>query len=225
MKILIIEDEPKVVNFLKKGLSEQGYQVEFAYDGQLGARMALNNDFDVILLDVVLPLQNGYETCKKIRAENQNVGILMLTALGTTDDKLLGFDCGADDYLVKPFDFKELLARIKSLNKRRSGGVQQQNCLKVADLVLDMNKKSAKRENQTIELTAKEYLLLELLMKNKGRVLTRPEIAEKVWEITFDTGTNIVDVYINILRKKIDRDFENKLIHTRIGHGYSLDDN
>jgi len=224
VRILIIEDEPKVVYFLKKGLTEQGYEVEIAYDGKIGAQLGSRGGFDLILLDVILPLQNGYETCKAIRETDQQVAILMLTALGTTDDKLQGFDCGADDYLVKPFDFKELLARIRSLTKRRNFeqiGIKQ---LKVADLVLDLNKKSAKRGDIQIELTAKEFLLLELLMRNKGRVVTRPEIAEKVWEITFDTGTNIVDVYINILRKKIDKEFENKLIHTKIGHGYSLEE-
>ncbi|MFA9392475.1 MAG: response regulator [Prolixibacteraceae bacterium] len=224
MKILIVEDEPKVVTFLKKGLSEQGYEVEVAYDGKIGAQLGSRGKFDLILLDVILPLQNGYETCKSIREKDQQVAILMLTALGTTDDKLMGFDCGADDYLVKPFDFKELLARIRSLTKRRSHAQNGTNQLKVADLILDLNKKQAIRGEQNIELTAKEYLLLEMLMRNRGRVLTRPEIAEKVWEITFDTGTNIVDVYINILRKKIDKNFENKLIHTKIGHGYTLEE-
>jgi len=224
MKILIVEDEPKVVDFLKKGLEEQGYETDVAYDGQMGEKLALRNVYDVILIDVVLPYINGYELCKRIREKKQQVPILMLTALGTTEDKITGFDAGADDYLVKPFEFQELLARIKSLTKRGSGIIQTSNLIKVADLELDTDKKTAKRENKTIELTAKEFALLEFLMKNKGRVVSRIDIAEKVWDITFDTGTNVVDVYINILRKKIDKDFDKKLIHTRIGLGYSLDD-
>jgi two-component system copper resistance phosphate regulon response regulator CusR len=224
MKLLIVEDEPKVVDFLKKGLEEQGYETEVAYDGQMGEKLALRNKYDVILIDVVLPFINGYELCKRIRERKQQTPILMLTALGTTEDKVTGFDAGADDYLVKPFEFKELLARIKSLTKRTSGIIQTSNVIKVADLELDIDKKAALRGNKKIELTAKEFALLEFLMRNKGRVVSRTDIAEKVWDITFDTGTNIVDVYINILRKKIDKDFDKKLIHTRIGLGYSLDE-
>jgi len=224
MKLLIVEDEPKVVDFLKKGLEEQGYETEVAYDGQMGEKLALRNKYDVILIDVVLPFINGYELCKRIRERKQQTPILMLTALGTTEDKVTGFDAGADDYLVKPFEFKELLARIKSLTKRTSGIIQTSNLIKVADLELDIDKKAALRGNKKIELTAKEFALLEFLMRNKGRVVSRTDIAEKVWDITFDTGTNIVDVYINILRKKIDKDFDKKLIHTRIGLGYSLDE-
>lgn len=224
MKILLVEDEPKVVEFIKKGLEEQGYEVDIAFDGQLGERQALKGSYDIILLDVILPLVNGYELCKKIREKNQNVPIIMLTALGTTDDKIEGFDSGADDYLVKPFEFKELIARIKALTKRASGIIQTQNTLRIADLVLDIDKKIAIRFGNSIELTAKEFALLEFLMKNKGRVMSRSEIAEKIWDITFDTGTNIVDVYINILRKKIDKNAENKLIRTKIGLGYILDD-
>ncbi len=224
MKLLIVEDEPKVVDFLKKGLEEQGYEIEVAYDGQMGEKLALRNKYDVILIDVVLPFINGYELCKRIRERKQQTPILMLTALGTTEDKVTGFDAGADDYLVKPFEFKELLARIKSLTKRTSGIIQTSNLIKVADLELDIDKKAALRGNKKIELTAKEFALLEFLMRNKGRVVSRTDIAEKVWDITFDTGTNIVDVYINILRKKIDKDFDKKLIHTRIGLGYSLDE-
>lgn len=224
MKILIVEDEPKVVEFLKKGLEEQDYEVDIAFDGQMGERLAIKNIYDIILLDVVLPYVNGYELCKKIREKNQKVPIIMLTALGTTDDKITGFDSGADDYLVKPFEFKELIARIKALTKRTSGIIQTQNTLKISDLVLDIDKKNAHRFGKIIELTAKEFALLEFLMRNKGRVVSRVEIAEKVWDITFDTGTNVVDVYINILRKKIDKDVDNKLIHTKIGQGYILDD-
>ncbi len=224
MKLLIVEDEPKVVDFLKKGLEEHGYEIDVAYDGQMGEKLALRNNYAVIIIDVVLPFVNGYELCRRIRENKQQIPILMLTALGTTEDKVTGFDAGADDYLVKPFEFQELLARIKSLTKRSSGIIQTSNLIKFADLVLDIDKKVAIRGDKKIELTAKEFALLEYLIKNKGRVVSRTDIAEKVWDITFDTGTNIVDVYINILRKKIDKDFEKKLIHTRIGLGYSLDE-
>jgi two-component system copper resistance phosphate regulon response regulator CusR len=222
MKILVIEDEPKVVEFIRKGLEEQGYETEVAYDGQMGGRLAMKGNFDLIILDVILPYTNGHELCKSLREKGLQVPVLMLTALGTTEDKITGFDAGADDYLVKPFEFAELLARIKALLKRSTGVVQTSARITVADLELDLDKKSARRGAKHIDLTAKEFTLLELLMRNKGRVISRAEIAEKVWDITFDTGTNVVDVYINILRKKIDRDFEQKLIRTRIGMGYCL---
>lgn len=224
MKILIIEDEPQVVEFLKKGLYEKGHETEVAYDGEMGERLASRGDFDLIILDVILPNINGYDLCKRIRDKGLEVPVLMLTALGTTDDKVTGFDAGADDYLVKPFEFEELLARIKALTKRSLGLTQTSKVIKISDLSLDFNKKSATRRGKKIDLTGKEFELLEFLMKNKGRVLSRVEIAEKVWDITFDTGTNVVDVYISILRKKIDRDFEEKLIHTKVGLGYYLDE-
>ena len=224
MKILIIEDESQVVEFLKKGLTEKGYETEVAYDGQMGERLASRGDFDFIILDVILPNINGYDLCKRIREKGLQVPVLMLTALGTTDDKVSGFDAGADDYLVKPFEFAELLARIKALTKRTSGLIQTSKVIKIANLTLDLNKKSATRRDKSIDLTGKEFELLEFLMKNMGRVLSRVEIAEKVWDITFDTGTNVVDVYISILRKKIDRDFEEKLIHTKVGLGYYIDE-
>ena len=224
MKILVVEDESKVADFLRKGLEEQGHKVELAFDGFIGEKLALRNEYDIIILDVILPSVNGYELCRRIREKNISVPILMLTALGTTEDKVSGFDAGADDYLVKPFEFQELLARIRALVKRATGVVHTSTIIKIADLELNLDKKSASRGGKNIELTAKEFALLEFLMKNKGRVVSRADIAEKVWDITFDTGTNVVDVYINILRKKLDRDFENKLIHTRIGLGYTLDD-
>jgi two-component system copper resistance phosphate regulon response regulator CusR len=224
MKILLVEDEPKVVEFIKKGLEEQGYETEVAYDGQMGERLAMKGKYNLIILDVILPYINGYELCKRIRDKGLQVPVLMLTALGTTDDKISGFDAGADDYLVKPFEFAELLARIKALTKRSSGLIQTSSQIKLADLELDLDKKTARRGDKNIELTAKEFALLEFLMKNKGKVVSRAEIAEKVWDITFDTGTNVVDVYINILRKKIDKDFEHKLIQTRIGLGYSINE-
>lgn len=224
MKILVVEDEAKVADFLRQGLEEQGHFVEVAYDGQMGEKLAVRNEYDIMILDVILPYFNGYELCRRIRDKKPVVPILMLTALGTTEDKVSGFDAGADDYLVKPFEFKELLARIRALVKRSTGTLHTSGILKVADLELNLDKKTAHRGNTTIELTAKEFALLEFMMKNMGRVLSRADIAEKVWDITFDTGTNVVDVYINILRKKLDRDFEKKLIHTRIGLGYSLEE-
>jgi DNA-binding response OmpR family regulator len=224
MKILIIEDEPKVASFIKQGLEEQGHTTDVVYDGQMGKSFASRNLYDLILLDIIIPYINGIELCSQIKAEKPNVPILMLTALGTTADKISGFDAGADDYLVKPFEFAELLARIKALTKRVTNVAESGNTLKVADIELDLNKKLARRQDQTIELTAKEFALLEYFMRNKGRVLSRADIAEKVWDITFDTGTNIVDVYVNILRKKIDKNFQHKLIHTRIGMGYLFND-
>jgi len=224
VKILVIEDEPKVVAFLKKGLEEQGYDIDIAYDGHTGYKLAFKNDHDLIILDVILPHMNGIDVCQKIRQNNIHVPILMLTALGTTDDKIEGFDAGADDYLVKPFEFKELLARVKALTKRASGISHGSGLLKVADLELDLNKKVAKRNGKFIGLTAKEFSLLEYFMRNKGKVVSRAEISERIWDIKFDTGTNIVDVYVNILRKKIEKDFDTKLIHTRVGMGYIFDE-
>lgn len=225
MNILVVEDEQKVAAFLKNGLEEQGHSVDVAYDGLMGEKLALQKDYHVILLDVILPLANGLDVCRRIREVRPSVPILMLTALGTTDDKVTGFDAGADDYLLKPFEFKELLARIKALGKRAMplNAVEDKvSTLRVGDLQLDLDKKVAIREGNVIQLTAKEFALLEFLMRNKGRVLSRPEIAERVWEVTFDTGTNVVEVYMNILRKKIDKDFSSRLIHTRIGLGYVM---
>lgn len=222
-----MEDEQKVAAFLKNGLEENGYRVDLAHDSQTGEKLALSKKYHVLLIDVVLRGSNGFVLCKRIKHSKPDVPVIMLTALGTTDDKLKGFDAGADDYLVKPFEFKELLARIKALTKRTHGFSVDRipnEILEAADLRLDVGKKIAIRGGKTISLTAKEFGLLEFLMRNKGRVLSRLDIAEKVWDLNFDTGTNVVDVYINILRKKIDKDFENKLIHTRVGLGYSIQD-
>ena len=223
--ILIIEDEFKVAQFIKRGLEENDFDAEIAYDGFTGERMILSKEYDLIILDINLPMKNGFELCKVIRNTNAKVPVLMLTALSSTDDKLMGFDIGADDYMVKPFEFKELLARIKALLKRSKFSDSYKNVLKVADLVLDNNAKTVKRGSTIIELTAKEFLLLDYLMRNKERVVSRVEIAEKIWDITFDTGTNIIDVYVNFLRKKIDKNFSPKLIHTVIGMGYVLKEN
>ena len=194
MKILVIEDEQKVASFLKQGLEEQGYETEVVYDGPMGKRLASKNNYDIILLDEIIPGINGIELCKQIKQEKPKQVILMLTALGTTDDKVTGFDAGADDYLVKPFEFRELLARIKSLTKRSSGILETSNMLKINDLELDLDKKLARRGEKKIDLTAREFALLEFFMRNKGRVLSRADISEKVWDINFDTGTNVVDV-------------------------------
>jgi DNA-binding response OmpR family regulator len=223
MKILIIEDEPKVVTFLRQGLEESGFEVDVAFDGILGEKLASKREYDCIILDIIIPGINGIEVCRKIRQKNIDTPLLMLTALGTTDDKLEGFDAGADDYLVKPFDFKELVARINALTKRSSGILHNTGTLKVGDLELDMNRKIARREGRSIELTAKEFSLLEYFMRNRGKVLSRADISEKVWEISFDTGTNVVDVYVNILRRKIEKGFGSRLIHTKIGMGYIFD--
>ena len=220
IKILIVEDEPKVADFIKKGLEEQSYITDIAYDGLIGKDLSLNGNYNLIILDINLPLINGYEICKEIRKQNNHVPILMLTAMGTTDDKIKGFDSGTDDYLLKPFEFRELIARIKVLLKRSATNLNQNNILSIDNLEVNIDKKTAKRGDVEIELTAKEFALLEYLIKNKERVLSRAEIAEKIWDITFDTGTNVIDVYINFLRKKIDANFETKLIHTKIGMGY-----
>lgn len=222
INILVVEDEQKVAAFIRKGLEELQYKVDVAYDGAIGKRLALTNQYDAIVLDVNLPQMNGYDLCKEIRTVNTKVPVLMLTALGTTDDKLSGFEAGADDYLIKPFEFRELVARLKALLKRSVNVGNLGNVLKVADLELNIDSKTVRRAGKKIDLTAKEFLLLEYLMRNKGKVISRVDIAEKIWEITFDTGTNVIDVYVNFLRKKIDKDFHPKLIYTQIGMGYVL---
>lgn len=222
MKVLIIEDEQKVARALEQGLEEHQISCELAFDGQIGKRLALRNFYDIILLDVILPGMNGFDVCRELRQAGINTPVLMLTALDTTDDKLSGFDVGADDYLSKPFEFRELLARIRSIVNRCSGVMQTSNLLRFADLELDLDTQTASRGGRTIELTAKEFALIEYLIRNKGRVLSKAEIADKVWDINFDTGTNVIEVYVNYLRKKVDKDFPNKLIHTQIGKGYIL---
>jgi two-component system copper resistance phosphate regulon response regulator CusR len=223
MKILVIEDEQQVSSLIKQGLEEQSMTVDVAYDGQLGERLALSRDYDVILLDIVIPGINGFDLCKIIKKEKPTTPILMLTTLSTTADKVTGFDSGADDYLLKPFEFEELIARIKALSRRSiAAGNPYGNILKFEDLKLDPEKKIARRGDRNIKLSAKEFSLLELFMKNPGKVISRTELAEKIWDIKFETGTNVVEVYINMLRNKIDRDYPNKLLHTRIGLGYVL---
>lgn len=222
MRVLVVEDEPKLAEFVKKGLEENACNVDIAYDGQIGKNMALSNPYDVLVLDVNLPKINGFDLAQQLRQEQLSTPILMLTAMGSINDKLVGFGAGADDYLVKPFEFRELLVRLRALQRRSNDMMPQQNILKVADLELDLNEKVARRGQHNIDLTAREFALLEYLMRNRGRVVSRVDIAEKVWDIHFDTGTNTIDVYINFLRKKIDKDFTTKLIHTVVGMGYIL---
>lgn len=220
LKILIVEDEPKVASFIKSCLIENKYQAEIANDGIMAKRMINQNRYDLVILDLVIPHINGMVLCKIIKELKPNLPIIMVTALGTTDNKLEGFEAGADDYLVKPFEMLELLARIKVLIKRFSGDIIVGNKMIIDNLEFDLETKSATRGGLSIALTGKEAALLEYFMRNKGRIIPRTEIIENVWNLKFDTGTNIVEVYINILRKKIDRDFDKKLIQTRIGMGY-----
>lgn len=220
--LLLVEDETKVATFIKKGLERQGFTVEIAEDGREGKRFFDERTYDLLILDVNLPYMDGIQLAHYIRTKNTQVPILMLTALDTTADKLAGFDAGIDDYLVKPFDFMELVARLKALLKRAAKTTESPNVLRVADLELDLDQKLARRSGQSIELTAKEFALLEYLMRNRGRVVSKVDIAEKVWDIDFDTGTNFIEVYINYLRKKIEKDSANKLIHTVVGMGYTL---
>lgn len=223
--ILIIEDEQRVAGLLKSGLEESGYQAMVAYDGVMGLRLFQNHSFQLIISDVILPKMDGFELCKEIRKINPNIPILMLTALGSTDDKLDGFDAGADDYLVKPFDFRELNARIKVLLKRNiESTTTEPETIAYADLSIDLKQRIVIRNGVSIKLSPKEYNLLTYMVENAERVINRIEIAEKVWNTHFDTGTNFIDVYINYLRKKIDRDFDTKLIHTKVGVGFILTD-
>jgi heavy metal response regulator len=222
MRILIIEDEKKVAKFLKQGLEEEHYTVDVANDGERGEFLATTEQYDLIILDILLPKKDGIAVLKGFRAKHLNTPVLMLTARGSTEDKVEGLDSGADDYLTKPFAFAELLARVRSLLRR--GVAEKSTILKVAELQLDTITHKAKRAENSIELTAKEYALLEYFMRNKNRVLTRTIISEHIWNYNFDTGTNVIDVYINHLRSKIDDGYERKLLHTIRGVGYVLKD-
>jgi DNA-binding response OmpR family regulator len=232
MKILVVEDETKVAEVLKRGLVEAGYETDVAYDGQIGLRLAKSGGYDLIVLDVNLPLLNGLELCKQLREKDELTPVLMLTALGMSDDIVAGLEAGADDYLPKPFRFNELYARIKALTRRRRVQPPQaaatdsarpaEEKLVLADLEIDFDAREVKRAGKLLQLTAKEYALLEYLARNAGRVRSRLEIAEAVWGLNFETGTNFIDVYINYLRNKIDKPFTSKLIHTITGFGYVL---
>jgi heavy metal response regulator len=222
MRILVIEDEKQLAGFIRKGLIEQSYTVDIAGDGLEGQLLAHQNDYDIIILDIILPKQDGWVTCQKIREEGILTPILMLTALGETDDKVRGLDSGADDYLTKPFEFAEFLARVRALLRRRQ--TVSDPVLKVDGLILDPARHSVQREGEIIKITAKEFALLEYLMRNQGLVLTRTQISEHVWNINFDRKSNVVDVYIKSLRQKIEKGFSKQLIHTVIGVGYVLKD-
>ena len=222
-KILLVEDEKKIAETLRKGLTEHHYQVDVAYDGAAGKLLFDTNSYDLAILDINLPLMNGYELARHIRGYNEEILVIMLTAMNTTEDKIEGFEAGADDYIVKPFDFQELLVRIRALLKRlhHQPGAGS-NILKVGDLVMNLDSKEVTREGRAIPLTAKEFQLLEYFIRNKNKVVSRIDIAMNVWDIDFDTKTNVIDVYVTFLRKKLDRDFPNKLIHTQVGMGYIL---
>lgn len=222
IRILLVEDEKKIADSLKKGLSEQNYHVEVAYDGIEGKKLFESRKFDLVILDINLPGHNGYTLCKKIRNRNPSIPVVMLTALSATDDKIEGFDAGADDYIVKPFDFKELLVRIRALLKRIYNNTPIGNILRVGDLIINLDSKEVTRGGTGISLTAKEFQLLEYLVKNRNKVVSRADIALNVWDIDFDTKTNVIDVYVNFLRKKLDHDFDKKIIHTQVGVGYVL---
>ncbi|QIP13346.1 response regulator transcription factor [Spirosoma aureum] len=220
MRILIIEDEVKTVQSIKQGLEEHQWEVDVAYDGTMGFQLASRSSYALIISDIILPGMNGLELCRKLRESDVSTPILMLTALGTTDDKIVGLDAGADDYLMKPFEFRELMARVRALTRRNNSTVQTTNLLKIADLELNPDTKKVVRAGKEISLTAKEFQLLEYFLRHQGRVISKVELAERFWDLTFDTGTNIIEVYINFLRKKIDKDFDSKLLHTQIGMGY-----
>jgi len=226
MKILVIEDEQRVSSFIKKGLEEQDHEVMQAFDGATGIKLARQYDFDIIILDVIMPGMNGIEVSQTLKTKfNITIPILMLTALGTTDDIVLGLEAGADDYLTKPFKFKELIARINALIRRTSSqGKIESELLKVQDLTMNLKSKEVHRNNKLISLTSREFRLLEYLLKNKNRVVSRVDILENVWEVDFDLGTNVIDVYINYVRKKIEHNFPTKIITTVIGMGYVIKD-
>ena len=221
-KILIVEDEIKVATFIKKGLLTQKFHSDIAFTGLEAIELFNKTHFDLVILDIGLPDMSGLDLCKHIRKNNCRLPILMLTAMGSLTDKLSGFEVGTNDYMVKPFDFMELLVRVRSLLKYCPEVNAKENIIQVSDLELDLNEKIARRCGKEIELTAREFSLLEYLMLNKGKVLSKVQIAEQVWDINFDTHTNFVEVYINYIRNKIDKGYSNKLIHTVVGMGYML---
>ena len=222
MKILLVEDEPLLASFIKKGFAHEGYDLTVAYDGRTGWSLYDQQPYDLVILDVNLPYLNGVELCRRIRAGHHRVPVLLLTALDSLADKEAGFAAGADDYLVKPFEFRELLLRARALTQRYAAGATERRELRMADLVLDLDAKTVTRAGQRISLTTREYSLLEHLLRNRGRVISRVDIAERVWDLDFDTSTNVIDVYVSYLRKKLDRDFSPKLIHTVVGMGYVM---
>jgi len=225
-RILLVEDEQKIADTLKQGLTENGFTVDVAYNGSSGLRLFKLFQIHLIVLDINLPDISGYEFCKRVRTQNDQVAIVMLTALNSINNKIEGYDAGADDYIVKPFEFRELLMKIRALLKRIGRQeVPECNTLKAADLEMNLDSKEVKRGKTDITLTAKEFQLLEYLLRNKNRVVSRADIAINVWDIDFDTNTNVIDVYINYVRNKIDKNYHQKLIQTQVGMGYVLKDN
>lgn len=222
MRVLVVEDEAKLAHFLKKGLTEQGYAVDLAENGLTAEQYSADHEYDLVILDIRLPDKDGLSVANYLRANEYKGPILMLTAMSTTKDKVQGLDAGADDYMTKPFSMDELLARVRAL-LRRQGLTSSESNLRIEDLQLDLVKRKVKRGESEILMTNKELALLEYFMRNKGRPLSRAEIIEHVWDMGFDPGSNIVDVYVNMLRKKIDADFDKKLIHTVIGQGYAME--
>jgi len=222
MKVLLVEDTPDLVSIILRGLTEEGMEVSVAGDGNTALDMAFKYDFEVIILDIMLPGINGIQVCKEIRKKNENIAIIMLTALGSTENIVTGLESGADDYLLKPFKLMELSARIRTLVRRSRTTAVPQEKVSIADLEVNMSSKTVSRSGRSISLTATEYRLLEYLMKNQNRVLSRIQILENVWDIDFNMGTNVVDVYINYVRKKIETPDAGKLIHTVFGMGYIL---
>lgn len=224
MKILLIEDESAVISLIERGLKEKGLEISVAMDGSTGLQMIRDHSFNLLILDIMLPGINGIQVCREIRSEGIDIPILMLTALGSTENIVTGLDSGADDYMVKPFKINELLARVNALGRRSSkkGNEVSNNTLHISNLKLDTDAKMAMRDDQVISLTSTEYKLLEFFMRNQSRVLSRMEILENVWDIDFNLGTNVVDVYVNYLRRKIDKNRDDKLIHTMIGMGYMM---
>lgn len=222
MRILVVEDEKKVASFIKKGLEEQSYAVDTAFDGLEGERLTSQNTYDAIILDVLLPRQDGIATCQKMRLKGIDTPVLMLTALSETDDKVRGLDSGADDYLTKPFHFEELLARVRALLRRKSQ--DKSTLLQAGELTLDPVTRKVEREGKPIRLTSREFALLEYFMRNKGQILSRANLAQHVWNVSFDMESNVIDVYIKLLRQKVDKGFDRPLIQTIVGAGYVLKD-
>ncbi len=222
LKILLVEDDPKLGQTIKEDLVDKGYQVDIAFDGKIAQSMYAANKYDMALLDINVPYVNGWELCKIIRNQNKDIPIIMLTALGEIEDKMEAFNAGADDYLVKPFHLNELVARLKVFMKRIAKNDLHDDVLTADDLILNASDRTVKRADTEINLTTKEFLLLELLMRNKSRVVSKSHIAEKIWNINFETGTNTIEVYINFLRNKVDKPFNKNLIQTKPGFGYMI---
>jgi heavy metal response regulator len=220
MRVLVVEDNPKMARMIRQGLTEQGFAVDLANRGHDGEHMAVTEPYDAVVLDLMLPDVDGIQVCRNIRRRGGKTPILMLTALSATADKVKGLDAGADDYLTKPFEFDELLARLRALLRR--GQSQEASRLTIADLEMDLLSRTVTRAGHRIKLTAKEFALLEFFLRNPGRVLTRTAIGEHVWDMNFDSDSNVIDVYVSMLRRKMDKDFDRRLIHTVIGTGYVL---